>query len=237
MDKKVEYSIMLLLSLIFISAFVLLQIQEQPAAEKVPVTCSKNPEQSRIVLPEPDYRGKVLEDAILERRTMRDYSAEELSIQEISMILWAGQGITDEAGLRAAPSAGATYPIDLYVIPNRIENISCGIYRYVPGEHSLILVKEGEFSEEMYALSYGQAHVRDAATLVVFSATPERTTGKYGEKGMDFIFMEAGHIAQNMLLESVSLDLKAGPVGSFDKNGVDELLGTGESIYLIAVGK
>ncbi len=233
---KNEYFVVLALTLIFIALSVVLS-QSLPQQE-LPVTCSENPQQSRISLHEPDFKGMILEDAISKRRSARTYSDEAVSLGELSMLLWAGNGITGESGFRSAPSAGALYPIDLYVIPNRVEDLSCGVYRYLPYEHELILVKEGQFSDEVYNLSYGQAHIRNAAVLIVLVATPERTTAKYGERGEDYVLMEAGHIAQNMLLEAVSLGLGAVPVGAFEP--IEPVLGLEENqkaIYIVAIGK
>ncbi len=239
MDR--EYYAVLLLTAILISALVLLQITVQMPKEEIIIeaTCSDYPQQSRIALPEPAFKGKALEDAINERRSVRNYSSEELSLHELSMLLWAGNGITSEEGLRSAPSAGGLYPIDLYVVPNRVENASCGLYRYVPKGHELVLVKEGIYTEQLYEVSLGQAHVRDAAVLIALVATPERTAGKYGEIGEDYVLMEAGHIAQNTLLEAVSLGLGAVPVGGFDREAADGILGLDEkqdAVYLVAVG-
>ncbi len=237
-----EYYTVLLLTVMLIAALVLLQSVAQMPKEDmiIEATCADYPQQSRIALPEPDLKGKALEDAIKERRSVRNYSSEELSLHELSMLLWAGDGITSEEGLRSAPSAGGLYPIDLYVVPSRVENASCGLYRYVQKDHELILVKEGKFSGQLYGVSYGQSHVRDAAALMLLVATPERTTEKYGDVGDDYVLMEAGHIAQNMLLEAVSLGLGAVPVGGFDREAADRILSLDErqdAIYLVAVGR
>lgn len=234
-----NYLVILGLVLIFIVLATFVS-QIRPVSQEINVTCSKNPEQSRITLPVPDFEGKILEKTILERRSIREYSEEELSLYELSMILWAGNGITDERGLRSAPSAGGLYPIDMYIVPNRVENASCGLYKYIPGSHEIVLVEEGEFAEQMYQLSYEQEHVRNAAVVVVLVAVPERTTVKYGEEGKGYVFMEAGHIAENMLLEAVSLGLGAVPVGGFEKENMDDLFGLEEnedSIYMVLVGK
>ncbi|NYZ61042.1 SagB/ThcOx family dehydrogenase [Candidatus Micrarchaeota archaeon] len=193
-----------------------------------------------MVLPPPNYTGLSVEEAIAERRSVREYSNEGISLQELSQILWAAQGITDEGGKRAAPSAGALYPIELYIVPSRIEGLSCGIYHYVPSGHKLVLFKEGNFSEGVYHASNGQQHVRDAAAVIIFTAVRERTAQKYGESADTLIAMEAGHISENILLQSVSLDLGAVPVGGFDQGALDQLLGingTGESsLYLNCIG-
>jgi SagB-type dehydrogenase family enzyme len=233
-----EYYIVLVLAIAFITLFIIINVA--PAEETViAASCTNNPDQSRIALPEPDFKGALLEEAIEKRRSERDYSEKEISLAEASMLLWAGGGITDEHGFRTAPSAGALYPIDIYLVPNRVENASCGVYRYMPDEHELVLVKEGEFSEGFYNASYGQKHIRDAALLIVMVSTPERTTSKYGEIGKAYILIEAGHIAQNILLEGTSLGIKTTPVGGFEREKADDIIGLeeGKSIYMITVGK
>lgn len=237
MDK--EYYIVLALALAFIAVYVVAQFA--PAEETVlPVTCSQDSEQSRITLPEPKFKGKTVEDAISERRSERNFSSENITLSELSMLLWAGSGITNEDGFRSAPSAGALYPIDIYVIPSRVSGASCGAYRYLPKSHELVLVKEGSFSKELYDASYGQSHIRNAAVLLVLASTPQGTTSKYGEVGKDYVLIEAGHIAQNILLEGESLGIKSVPVGGFDRETASSALGIDEkkeTIYIIAAGR
>ncbi len=208
--------------------------------EVVGMECSSNPAQSEITLPEPGYSGIGLEEAIKERRSVREYTGENITLEELSMLLWSGQGITSDWGGRAAPSAGALYPIELYVVPNRVEGVYCGIYRYVPQEHKLVLVREGDFGEEVAAAALEQKWVRDAAAVIVMTAVRERTASKYGDASDRYIAMEAGHISENILLEATSLGLGAVPVGGFVPGEMDSVLGLedGEnSLYITAVGK
>ena len=237
MDK--EYYIILVLTLAIIAAFVFVQLASVEEIV-VPATCSNDSLQSQIILPEPNFKGKVLEDVILGRRSERNFSSENITLVELSMLLWAGSGITNEQGFRSAPSAGATYPIDIYVVPNRVMGVSCGIYRYLPKSHEIVLVREGGLSWELYNASYGQSHIRNAAALLVFVSTPERTTSKYGTVGKDYVLIEAGHIAQNILLEGESLEVKTVPVGGFDRKEVLSSIGIDgekEAVYIIAIGK
>ena len=227
--------------IVSLMAFIAVQTVPRTAYEIEAVECTADPDQSVIMLPEPAYRGMSVEEAIAERRSVRSYTDEEITLNELSQILWAAQGITDEGGKRAAPSAGALYPIELYVVPNRVENISCGIYHYVPEEHKLVLSREGNFTEAVYSAALGQEHVRDSAAVIIFTSVRERTASRYGDAAERYIAMEAGHISENILLESVSLGLGAVPVGAFDREGLDGLLGingTGESsLYLNCVGR
>ncbi|HNT60825.1 MAG TPA: SagB/ThcOx family dehydrogenase [Candidatus Bilamarchaeaceae archaeon] len=203
--------------------------------------CASDPSESEITLPPPSHSGLSVEEAISSRRSVRSYSDSGITLSELSQLLWAAQGITGEGGLRSAPSAGALYPIDIYIYPNRVEGASCGIYRYVPDGHRLVLAREGDFSDALCQASFGQRPVCDAAAVFIFAAKRGRVAQKYGESSDAFIAMEAGHISQNVLLESVSLGLGAVPVGAFSRESVDRLLGInggGESsIYINCVGR
>jgi len=227
--------------LVAVIAFTSLQIIPTSPYEIKAAECTIDPSQSVIELPPPDYTGLSVESAIADRRSLRSYTEEEITLEELSQILWAAQGITDESGKRTAPSAGALYPIELYVVPNRVSNVDCGVYHYVPDEHKLVLHQEGNFTEAVYHTALAQEHVKDAAVVIIFTAVRERTASKYGDSADKYIAMEAGHISENILLESVSLGLGAVPVGAFDQNGLDELLGitgSGESaLYLNCIGK
>lgn len=228
---------MAVLVLLLVVGFTLMQ----PApAEAVGVQCSEDAAQSVIMLPEPNYSGLTVEEAIGERRSIRSYTNEKITLEELSMLLWAGQGITSDWGARASPSAGALYPMELYVVPNRVEGAGCGIYHYVPQEHKLVLVREGDFGEEVFDAAHGQTCVRDAAVVIVMTAVRERTAVKYADAADTLIAMEAGHISENILLESVSLGLGSVPVGGFIPAEMDEILGVEEgesSLYAVAIGK
>jgi SagB-type dehydrogenase family enzyme len=208
----------------------------------VSVTCTANISQSEIFLPSPSFSGIPLEEALKERRSARIFSNDSLSLKELSQLLFAGQGITEPlSGFRTAPSAGARYPMQMYVVPNRIEGAGCGIYRYVPQGHKLVLAREGEFSGEVRDASYGQGHVGNAAAVFIITAVPEKTAAIYGEDAERFVHIEAGHIAQNILLESVSLGLASSPIGSIYPDQLDSIIGingTGEtSVYVVIAGK
>ena len=211
-----------------------------PEKEVMGMECTSDPAQSEIILPAPEYSGISVEEAIKERKSVRDFSNEKIMLEELSMLLWAGQGITREWGGRAAPSAGALYPIELYVVPNKVKGVDCGIYKYIPEGHKLVLVREGGFREEMFDACMGQPCVRDAAVVIVMTAVRERTAVKYGDAADMYIAMEAGHISENILLEAVSLGLGAVPVGAIEGGKIDSILGVGEgesALYVATVGK
>ncbi len=240
MDRKVPSLLMIAgaaaMLIMLILSFALPRQYEIRAAN-----CTIAPEQSVIMLPAPNLTGVSVEEAIGRRRSVRDFDGSPISQAELSQILWAAQGISGEGGKRSAPSAGALYPIELYVVPNRIEGISCGIYHYVPQEHKLVLHEEGNFTDAVFRSALSQHAVRDAAAVLIFTSVRERTASKYGDAADRYIAMEAGHISQNVLLESVSLGLGAVPIGAFDAEAMDRLLainGSGESaVYINALGR
>ncbi|MDI6704353.1 MAG: SagB/ThcOx family dehydrogenase, partial [bacterium] len=197
-----------------------------------------------IKLPIPDFRGICLEEAIKRRRSIRDYRNEPLSIKELSQLLFASQGITGYYGnqpLRAAPSAGALYPFEIYLIVNQVEGIDRGIYHYSVLDHSLELVKLGDYRSKSTKCCLNQDVVGKSAVTFVLTAIFRRTTYKYGERGYRYVYIEAGHISQNISLQAVSLGLGSVCIGAFydDKlNNLLEIDGQKEAaIYVHAVGK
>ena len=195
----------------------------------------------RIKLPVPDYRGNTsVEEALLKRRSVRFYSGEDLSIEEVSQLLWAAQGTTGTG--RTAPSAGALYPLELYLVVGDVEGLDNGVYQYRPVEHELEKRVTGDVQMELSKAAVGQnqAHVRDAAVDLVFTAVYERTTGKYGERGFRYVHMEAGHAAQNVYLQAVSLELGTVVIGAFSDDKVKELVNAEEQeepLYIMPVGR
>ncbi len=211
------------------------------------LTCCAQPREEKnenspekIKLPEPSKDGKKsLERTITERRSIRDYSNENLTLRELSQLLWAAYGITDPRGFRTAPSAGALYPLEIFVVAGRVDGIQPGVYRYDPGKHEIIRVVEGDRREELSKAAVGQACVKNAAINMVITAVYERTTTKYGERGIRYVHFEAGHAAQNVLLQATALDLGAVPVGAFSDAEVKSILKLSEEdpLYIIAIGR
>mgnify|MGYP001084002701 CR=1 FL=1 len=194
-----------------------------------------------IKLPEPDHHGEVsVEEALLERRSIRDYTGESLTMGEVSQLLWASQGITDPRGLRTAPSAGALYPLEVYVVVGDVVNLGKGVYMYDPAEHALIKVLDGDARKELAGAALGQEYVEEGAIDVVFTAVYERTTKKYGDRGIRYVHMEAGHAAQNLYLQAAALGLGTVTIGAFDDGDVRKVLNIppGESpLYIMPVGR
>lgn len=203
---------------------------------------SRQPSENVIRLPKPERTGTMtLEQAIRERRSVREYKAGEgLALDELSQLLWAAQGITSEEGLRTAPSAGATFPIEVYVLAGNVRNLQPGIYHFRPHSHDLVSVVEGDKRQELGRAAIGQEQVPSASAVIVLSAVFERTTGKYFERGRRYVYFEAGHVSQNVLLQAVALGLGAVPVGAFSDSEVKNVmhLRNGEDpLYLIPVGR
>ena len=192
--------------------------------------------QPMVVLPAPVERGSVsLEEALRRRRSVREYTTQALTDVQLSQLLWAAQGITDPAGYRTAPSAGALYPLEVYVATG------AGLHRYEARDHRLIRVAEGDSRPALRRAALGQEAVGAAAAVFIITAVPSRTAAKYGaQRGMRYVQLEAGHAAQNLLLEAAALGLGAVPVGAFEDDHVGGILHlqAGEvPLYLIPVGQ
>lgn len=194
-----------------------------------------------IGLPEPVRDGKVsLEKALAARRSVRHSSEQSLSLAEVSQLLWAAQGKTDERGFRTAPSAGALYPLELYLAAARVTGLKPGIYRYRPDTHLLNRVSEGERSADLRRAALNQNSVGEAAAVVVIAAVYERVTRKYGDRGVRYTHMEAGHAAQNLLLQAQALGLGAVPIGAFNDESIKKIVGGSADehpLYLLPVGR
>ncbi|MBC7320597.1 SagB/ThcOx family dehydrogenase [bacterium] len=195
-----------------------------------------------VRLPQPRFSSNTsVEEAILKRRSVREYKDEPLTILEISQILWSAQGITDKRmGFRSTPSAGALYPLEIYVVVGRVKDLEPGIYKYRPEKHDIVLVSSGDKRIDLYRVSLMQDCIRRAPIAVVISAVFERTTRKYGERGIRYVYMEAGHSAQNIYLQCEALGLGTVVIGAFDDEGVKRVLNLerGENpLYVIPIGR
>ena len=213
----------------------------EPAEYKNKIPMQKTEVGERIKLPEPRYTSNTsVEAAISQRRSIRAYSGENLTIEEVSQLLWAAQGITAPWGGRTAPSAGALYPLELYLVVGDVEGIDKGVYKYIPEEHELEKVKDSDIRAELADAALEQACVRDAAIDLVFTAVYERTTGKYRERGIKYVQMEAGHAAQNVYLQAVALDLGTVVIGAFIDGEVKGIMNMQEQetpVYIMPAGR
>ena len=180
------------------------------------------------------------EEALQKRHSVREFLDTPISLAEVSQLLWAAQGTTHADGLRTAPSAGALYPFELYLVAGKVRDLPAGIYRYIPNQHRLEPVRSGEFTSAVAAAALHQDWLKDSSVILALAAVESRTTGKYGPRGIRYIHMEAGHAAQNVLLQAVVLGLAGTPVGAFDDQAAGRALGLpdGESLlYLLPIGK
>lgn len=198
----------------------------------------------KVGLPDPAYRGMPVEEALRKRRSVRNYSREPIFLKELSLLLFAAQGITGRSGnlpLRTAPSAGALYPFEIYVVVNNVEDLDKGIYHYSILDHSLEVLRKGDYRREIVRAALDQDMVGKAGVTFVLAAIFRRTTWKYGDRGHRYVYMEAGHISQNIFLQATSLGLGSVGVGAFFDDRVNNLLGidgrSEAAIYLHAVGK
>ncbi|MDK2781391.1 MAG: hypothetical protein PWR13_419 [Archaeoglobi archaeon] len=192
----------------------------------------------RILLPEPEVSGLMsVETALMRRRSIREYSDEPLSLREISQILWSAQGVK-EGGRRTSPSAGATYPFEIFAAVREVEELAAGIYHYDPFEHAIRMVRRGDFSKELQRACLNQRWVGEASANLVLVAHYERTTRYYGERGIRYVHMEAGHIGQNIYLQATAMNLGTVAIGAFHDHEVAEIIGTkGSPLYVFPLGR
>ncbi len=162
--------------------------------------------------------------AIERRRSLRDYAGRPLTASELSWLLGAATGITSPGGLRAAPSAGAQYPIETYVAVARVEGIEPGIYHYAPADHALERVRTGTFGGDLVIAGLGQEFLAQAPVVLVLSAIFQRLRWRYRERAYRYALLEAGHIGQNVYLAAEAAGLGACAVGAFFDDAVNRLL-------------
>jgi len=168
-------------------------------------------------LPAPVRDGHLpVEAALAQRRSTREFRDEPLSLALAGQLLWAAQGVSHPEGFRTAPSAGALYPLELVAVVGRVEGLAPGIYRYRPQNHSLILLAGGDQRRLVAAAALSQDWMEQAPLIVIISAFYERTTRKYGARGLRYAHLEAGHAAENLCLQAVALRLGSTVVGAFD---------------------
>jgi len=198
-------------------------------------------QESEILLPEPRTASEIsIEEAMRNRRSVRRYTKEAITLNDLSQLLWAAQGITSEEGFRTAPSAGALYPLEVYVVAGNVDGLAGGVYRYRAEGHTLQRIRDGDLRRNLSECALKQTQITDAAVDIVFVAVFNRTTTKYGERGVRYVYIEAGHAAQNVYLQAESSGLGVCAVGAFYEQEVSELLALPEEeipIYILTVGK
>ena len=198
---------------------------------------------ARIRLPQPRLKGQMsVEEAIQGRRSRRDYTDEPLTMEQLAQLLWAAQGITSpREHKRAAPSAGATFPMEIFVAvgPKTVGELPAGVYRYVPTEHALEKTADGDIRAEVAAAALGQEFMEVAPVDILMAAEYARTGNRYGERARRYVAMEAGHISQNIYLQAEALGLGTVAVGAFRDQAVAaafKLPPRLEPVYMMPVG-
>lgn len=176
-------------------------------------------------LPQPREDGHVsVERCIRQRRSVRGFRDLALTADQLGQLLWAAQGITGADATRTAPSAGALYPLELYVAAASVATLTAGIYRYLPARHELRLVAPGQQHDKLVAAARGQEWIATAPAVICVAAAFERTTVKYGNRGRGYVYMEAGHAAECLMLQAIALGLATTVVGAFADDAVARLM-------------
>lgn len=195
---------------------------------------AQQPVDNEVTLPRPDRTsGMTLTQALAARRSVREFSSRQLTQAQLGQLLWAAQGVTSSDQKRTAPSAGALYPLEIYVV------LSSGLYHYQPRTHALAKRISTDLRRAITQAAYGQEAVAGAAAVFIIAADFQRTARKYGERAPRYVHLEAGHAAQNVLLQAVALGLGAVPIGAFDDEQARKALALTppeQVVYMIAAG-
>lgn len=194
-----------------------------------------------LPLPEPARDGALaVEKALSERRSVREFARGALALAEVSQFLWAAQGVSGPLGSRTAPSAGALYPLELYLVAGDVESLAPGVYKYQPRPHGLRLVKKGDLRAALAAAALDQDWMIDAPAILAVAAVFARTAVKYGGRAERYVHMEAGHLAENIYLQAAALGLGTTVVGAFRDErvkGVVAMEGDEAPLILLPVGR
>ena len=197
----------------------------------------------KVTLPTDWEMDRELRETLQYRRSCRRFGKSALSLKDLAILLWASQGITGRAGnffFRTSPSAGALYPVETYISVQNIEAVETGLYHFQPAEFCLEKMSGEFFGDKVAEAALSQSFLAKAGLVVIWSAILRRNMSKYGHRGMRYIFMDAGHICQNLLLAAEALGLGACPVAAFYDEELNALLGLDGAeesvIYLAAVG-
>jgi SagB-type dehydrogenase family enzyme len=214
-------------------AALVLAVAVAPAAPRVLLLATPAAEETMaheragksITLPRARAEGPMpVERAIRERRSVRAFTADSLSLEEAATLLWAAQGVTHQEGLRAAPSAGGLYPLEVYLVALRVRGLAAGIYRYVPADHALTELAAEDVGDALCEASWSQDWMRTGAAILAVAAVYERTAGKYGARAERYVHMEVGGVAENVYLQATALGLGTTFVGAFDDAQVKKVL-------------
>ena len=202
---------------------------------------SHNKEGARTKILAPTYHSNTsIEEALKLRRSTREYKADSLTLQQVSQLLWAAQGLTSATGFRTAPSAGGLYPLEIYLVSNNIQDLPAGVYHYLPFEQALELVASGDKRKELATVLREQNDNKLGAAEILITGSYKKDVQKYGSHGDRFVHMEAGHVAENVQLQGVSLGIGTVPIATFDEGALKRLLGVPkdlEAFYVMPLGK
>lgn len=211
---------------------LLLDLPRTPTPQ--PAVARDNERVGDLPLPPPRLEGRVsVERSLVERRSIREYSSEPLDLDELSQVLWSAQGVSNvRHGFRTSPSAGATFPLEVYALVRqggvRLPTggfLEPGSYKYIVDRHTLRLVRRGDYSLELYRACVEQEWVLKAPVNLVFTAVFERTTRRYGERGVRYVWIEVGHAGQNVYLQATALGLATVAIGAFYDDWVRRIIG------------
>jgi SagB-type dehydrogenase family enzyme len=181
-----------------------------------------------------------LEQVLARRRSQRTFADEPLSLEELSQLLWAAQGRSHAAGYRTAPSAGALYPLEIYVLVGGVTGLEPGVYRFRGEGHDLVHIGDGDLRAKVAHIALSQSWIAACQAIIVVAAVFARTKGKYGRRGERYVHMEVGHAAQNLYLQATALNLGTTIVGAFQDDRLHALIGMSEDeapLALLPVGR
>lgn len=222
---------------------------QQKGLTQPPLVWPHQPANPAIPLPHPGQTPLDLVDLrqlITHRTSVRDYSAKPLDLAQLSYLLWCTQGVKLIYGhqmmLRTVPSAGARHAFETVLLINRVEGLEAGVYRYLPVEHQLeVISTQPDLAGRFAAACFGQSMIMQCAVAFIWVAVPYRMTWRYGERGYRYLYLDAGHVCQNLYLAAEAIEAGACAVGAFDDDALSTLLGLNEEeafvIYLAAVGR
>jgi SagB-type dehydrogenase family enzyme len=177
-----------------------------------------------IIAPEALSDDHTLEQLLNQRRSVREFRSDALNLGQLGQLLWAAQGVTNPQGYRTAPSAGALYPLELYVVAGNVQGLAAGVYHYYPGQHRLVNTTRGDLRKSLAQSALQQPWVEHAPAVLIISAVFERTMQKYGKRGVRYAHIEAGSVAQNVYLQAQALHLGTVIVGAFDDAAVADIV-------------
>jgi SagB-type dehydrogenase family enzyme len=220
--------------------------QGQKNEEKNSVKSNDSIVKNEIRLPPPMLSGNMsVEEALFKRRSIRNFKNEPLDLKVVSQLLWSVYGVTyvyEKTGLlfKTAPSAGATYPLEIYLLAGNVDSLKPGLYRYIPANHSIVPMMEGDMRNQLTKACYGQDMIDQAPLSIVFTAVYERLTSRYGKRGKDrYVCMDLGHSGQNLYLQATALSLGTCAIGAFEDKAIISLFKLPEEetpLYVMPVG-